>query len=106
MSRYPSDITVSNSLIFIGDFCGRYFIWILLAIAGILQLRKRSDLISILFYIWILYDLIIIILPGKGFSHYFIQLMIPISLLAGFGSLDLFKMNALIKIKDGSHQFV
>ncbi|MBK8297630.1 MAG: hypothetical protein IPK91_10210 [Saprospiraceae bacterium] len=99
LSRYPSDITISNSLIFIGDFCGRYFIWILLAIAGLLQLKKRSDLLSILFYIWILYDLIIIVLPGKGFSHYFIQLMIPISLLAGFGSLELFKMQALIKNK-------
>lgn len=99
LSRYPSVITISNSLLFVGDFCGRYFIWILLAIAGIFQIRKRSDLLSILFYLWILFDLIMILLPGKGFSHYFIQLMIPISLLAGIGSQELFKMNSFIKNK-------
>jgi len=99
LSRYPSAITFSNSLLFVGDFCGRYFIWILIAIAGFRQIRNRTDYLSILFYIWILFDLISIVLPGKGFSHYFIQGMIPLSILSGFGSLDLFKIKLFIKNK-------
>lgn len=99
LSRYPSDITITNSLLFVGDFCGRYFIWILLAFAGFRQLRNRTGCLSILFYIWILFDLIMIILPGKGFSHYFIQLMIPISLLTGFGSIELNKIKLFTKNK-------
>ena len=99
LSRYPSEITLSNSLLFVGDFCGRYFIWILLAIAGFKHLRNRRDCLSILFYIWVLFDLIIILLPGKGFSHYFIQAMIPISILSGIGSIELYKTKLFINNK-------
>ncbi len=90
LSRYPSTINFSNSILFIADFSGRFFPWTLLCIWALKTMKNQSHNYLPFYIFWILFDLIIIVLPGKGFSHYFIQLMLPVSILSGFRSQALF----------------
>ncbi len=45
--------------------------------------RTTGPALPFLALLWGVLDLIVILLPGKFFPHYFIQLMVPLSLLAG-----------------------
>lgn len=82
-SRYPSHSTLKNILIFNGDFILRYLPFVIMAAWTLKSDNRSISKYKFLFVVWMAMDLIIITLPGKNFEHYFIQLYIPISLLAG-----------------------
>lgn len=83
--RYPVDRQWWKMTIFYLDFFLRYLP--VSIFAGYALLRQRQVLADYwqFFIGWLLLDLFIIGWPGKNFGHYFIQLMLPVCLLAGVG---------------------
>lgn len=85
-SRIPVERNFWQLLAYIGDFHLR-FLPILFFFYFVLVKRKNGSdrsLVSNRFIgIWCLMVLLAVILPGKPFGHYFIQLMLPISIVAG-----------------------
>ena len=83
--RYRQDSSVIKYGQLIFDFAFRFFpvsflfFYVLFSKRTILKGWQKYFLIY-----WILAVLIAIYLPGKGFRHYSIQLMLPVSLLAAF----------------------
>lgn len=85
-SRIPVERTFGELMLYLGDFHLR-FLPLLFFFYYSLWYRKNhayKPLQSARFYgVWCLMVLLAVILPGKPFGHYFIQLMLPLSLVAG-----------------------
>lgn len=79
-ARYSSEFSFLNSSIFLLKFHVSYFPFIALYYYGLFnktissQTRKISAL-------WFIFALIMVILPGKSFKHYYLQLLPSLSLI-------------------------
>jgi 4-amino-4-deoxy-L-arabinose transferase-like glycosyltransferase len=72
---------------FIGDFHLRFlplifFFYYVLINKKSIPVDKKT--IKILMLLWIIFDFTAILLPGNDFAHYFIQMMLPISIFGGY----------------------
>lgn len=84
-SRFPAERTLAGILVFIGDFHLRFLPFIILFYYALIR-DKRSDGQPVwkpLIITWCLMVLMAVLLPGRPFGHYFIQMMLPFSLVAG-----------------------
>lgn len=81
--NYSVETTFWSTLKFVLDFHIRFLPIVLMAVLVIVQKRKQSYSHFSLFYLlWYFSVIIAVILPGKTFGHYFIQLMLPLSFIA------------------------
>jgi len=74
---------LSSYFIFLLKALARVLPVIILFIYGSVHWRKLGLRLPLLAWSWSALVLFIILLPGKLFPHYFIQMMMPLSLLAG-----------------------
>lgn len=86
-ARYPSEFQLIEMIKFILDFIIRFIPAIFFFI--FILIRKNSSIkhfnnYRILAIAWTLMALIAVIVPGNTFGHYTIQLMLPVSVFAGF----------------------
>jgi 4-amino-4-deoxy-L-arabinose transferase-like glycosyltransferase len=85
-SRIPVERTLLKTLIYIGDFHLRFLPVLFFFYYALIKTRKGSSPTFIangLIITWCLMVLLAVVLPGKPFGHYFIQLMLPVSIVAG-----------------------
>jgi hypothetical protein len=85
-SRIPVDRTFGELLVYLGDFHLRFLPLMFFFYYALAKMKKQHDrpFHSVRFYgIWCLMVLLAVVLPGKPFGHYFIQLMLPLSIVAG-----------------------
>lgn len=85
-SRIPVERSFGELLVYIGDFHLRFLpllFFFYYSLAGMKSAPEKPLYSSRFFGVWCLMVLVAVILPGKPFGHYFIQLMLPMSLLAG-----------------------
>lgn len=68
---------------FVAESFGRYFFVSFFFFYSLLDRSLRLNEFKVLILLWSLSILYIILAPGKLFSHYFIQFMLPFSLMAG-----------------------
>lgn len=80
--RYPEELAWWRRLKYMGDFLLRYFPLVFLGIFALLEKRKEDRTWQWFLLLWFLCDAVILLLPGKTFGHYQIQLMPPLALLA------------------------
>ncbi len=81
-SRYPDAAVFFDYVKFFFDFNLRFFPVVLFAVlAGFSSKIKGS--IQRLSWLWMALVWIVVLLPGKFFAHYCIQVMLPLSFLAG-----------------------
>jgi 4-amino-4-deoxy-L-arabinose transferase-like glycosyltransferase len=81
---YAQSMSVVKLLNFIADFHLRFIPIVLLVIFSFNKKSYRHKFLSKQFYlIWYGLVLIAVILPQKTFAHYWVQAMIPLSLMAG-----------------------
>lgn len=81
-SRYPVERTWLERLIFLLDFVGRFAPMSLLAIFAAIYPVATDRVWQRFLLVWLTCVAIMVILPGKRFGHYHIQLMPAASLLA------------------------
>ena len=82
--RYPAENTVWQMFRFTGDFLLRFFPVTIMAFLAMRQWRTfRSPQFYYLMY-WVVFVLAAVIIPGNSYYHYFIQLMPPFCILAGY----------------------
>lgn len=109
--NYGDSPSFLGYLIMMGDLLLRFFpitfFWVYAIIKGRKLVGKNQWL---LFAIWIPMVLIAMYLPGKAFNHYTIQIMLPLSLVAGlfFHSEIEYKswMNKLFRGKGSAIAFI
>lgn len=85
-SRIPVERSFAELVVYIGDFHLRFFpllFFFYFALARMKSTPEKPFFTARFFGIWCLMVLLAVILPGKPFGHYFIQLMLPLSLVAG-----------------------
>jgi 4-amino-4-deoxy-L-arabinose transferase-like glycosyltransferase len=85
-SQYPVERTFIQTLIFVGDFHLRFFPIIFFFYYTLIRSHRKpgGEMISKgLIITWCLMILIVVLLPGKSFFHYFIQMMLPVSIYSG-----------------------
>jgi hypothetical protein len=85
-SNYPVERTLMQALIFVGDFHVRFLPITFFFYYALFKSNPDIDKDSIprgLMITWCLMILVVVLLPGKSFFHYFIQLMLPVSIYAG-----------------------
>ena len=93
-SRYSSEFSITNSLKFFLNFHLLYLPFVILFYFGIfgksinLEVRKIAAL-------WFAFAWIMVILPGKSFKHYYLQLLPPISLIVPLAFTRLSSMKAV-----------
>lgn len=85
-SRIPVERTLLSTLIYVGDFHLRFlpavfFFYYALFRSGHMKIKPRIN--NGLIITWCIFVLIAIVTPGKPFGHYFIQMMVPVSIVAG-----------------------
>lgn len=84
--NYPRQKDFLKAFIWIIDFIAKFlpisafFFWALFSKQNHNRLLVKEKLFV---SIWIIFCLISVLLPGKRFTHYLIQLMLPVSFLAG-----------------------
>lgn len=82
--NYGSDPSLKRYGIMLADFIGKF---LPISFFVFYMVFKRSHFlkgnIKWFFAVWVFSSLIAIYLPGKEFSHYTIQLMLPLSIIAG-----------------------
>lgn len=99
--HYPRQDNLLKSVEWITAFFARFlplsvfFFWALFSRQKFKNLIIREKLFS---WIWFLFCLISVLLPGKRFSHYLIQLMLPVSFVAGNIFHPVFKKPAILQI--------
>ncbi len=85
-SRVPVDRTLWQTLVYIGDFHFRFLPVLFFFYYALFRKPGGSVTYSIpkgLIITWCLVVLVAVLAPGKPFGHYFIQLMVPVSIVAG-----------------------
>lgn len=82
--RYGTNPSGTRYLIMLLDFTAKFLpISYMIVYVTVKRLKSNPSVFKWFFIIWILADLTAIYLPGREFSHYTIQLMLPLSLIAG-----------------------
>lgn len=79
--RYPVERAWWQRLKYLGDFLLRYLPWVIFAILA-LRRGERDHLFKGFLLLQLVCISVIILIPGKFFGHYQIQLMPPLALLA------------------------
>ena len=79
-SRYSSEFSIANSLKFFLNFHLLYLPFVLLFYFGIFNKSINSDIRKIA-ALWFSLAWVMVILPGKPFKHYYLQLLPPMSLI-------------------------
>jgi 4-amino-4-deoxy-L-arabinose transferase-like glycosyltransferase len=85
-SRVPVERTLMQTLVYIGDFHLRFLPVVFFFYYALIKTKEDSSRLIIpkgLIITWCLMVLLAVIAPGKPFGHYFIQMMVPVSLVAG-----------------------
>ena len=85
-SRIPVERTFLKTLVYVLDFHVRFLPVFLFFYYALIKLKKESSgplIANGLIITWCLMVLLAVILPGKPFGHYFIQMMLPVSIVAG-----------------------
>lgn len=85
-SHYPRQKEYFKSIVWILSFFARFLPISALFFWSLFSKQKTENLIikeKLLISLWFLFCLISVLLPSKRFSHYLIQLMLPVSVLAG-----------------------
>jgi 4-amino-4-deoxy-L-arabinose transferase-like glycosyltransferase len=102
-SRVPVERTLLQMFIYIGDFHLRFLPVLFFFYYALIKAKKETSrplIANGLIITWCLMVLLAVTIPGKPFGHYFIQMMLPVSIIAGrFFSKNLLKprwMNTLI----------
>lgn len=80
--RYPSSAGFWEYPLNLADFLGRFFI--ISYFAGIFLYRKLPQTLGWNIHYWLFLTWVSALVPGKFFGHYFIQSMVPMSLMVGF----------------------
>ncbi len=97
--KYLVDKIWWKSVIFLFDFPLRFLPFTILAVYSFAERTPEERRFHSLLILWIILDLIVISLPGKLFLHYFIPLMLPLSLMAaGFFHPDKQKVQWLRRL--------
>jgi 4-amino-4-deoxy-L-arabinose transferase-like glycosyltransferase len=82
--RYPSSTPLTGHLLFLGEFMLRFLpVVVLYAVVLIRRNALKPANTWILGILWSILTLIVVLLPGNSFGHYFIQFMLPLSFLSG-----------------------
>ena len=79
-SRYSSEFSIVNSIKFFLNFHLLYLPFLFLFYFGIFNKSLNSDVRKIA-ALWFAFAWIMVLLPGKPFRHYYLQLLPPISLI-------------------------
>jgi hypothetical protein len=85
-SRVPVERTLWQTIIYIGDFHLRFLPVLFFFYYALFRKPGGSAAYNIpkgLIITWCLMVLAAVIAPGKPFGHYFIQMMVPVSIVAG-----------------------
>ena len=83
-SRYPVSATLLTHVTFVLDFLLRFLpVSALFFLVFFLSREVRGQRLQVLGGLWTALALTVILLPGKWYGHYFIQLMVPVSFVAG-----------------------
>lgn len=85
--RYPASITWLERLEFMGDFLLRFLPINCLVVMTLFSKNDKTASYKWLFILWIVLVFWVIVIPGKTFGHYFIQMMPVLSLAAGVAFL-------------------
>ena len=81
---YGNSPSATRYLVMMGDVIMRFFpITFFFVYVWFGKHRLLNNEHQLFFILWMLFDMVAIYLPGKEFSHYTIQLMLPVSLIAG-----------------------
>jgi 4-amino-4-deoxy-L-arabinose transferase-like glycosyltransferase len=84
--NYPRQKDFWKALVWVFDFFGRFLPLSVFFFWSLFSKQKPKSLIireKLFITIWIAFCLVSVLLPGKRFSHYMIQMMLPVSFLAG-----------------------
>jgi 4-amino-4-deoxy-L-arabinose transferase-like glycosyltransferase len=84
--NYPVERSLVQALLFTGDFHLRFLPITFFFYFALFKTNPAKDKDIIprpLIITWCLMVLVVVLLPGKSFFHYFIQLMLPVSIVAG-----------------------
>ena len=85
-SRIPVERTWLQMLIYTGDFHLRFLPVLFFFYYALIKTKKETSgpvIANGLIITWCLMVLLAVIIPGKPFGHYFIQMMLPVSIVAG-----------------------
>ncbi|MBN1145163.1 MAG: glycosyltransferase family 39 protein [Bacteroidales bacterium] len=85
-SRVPVERTLWQALVYIGDFHLRFLPVVFFFYYGLFRKPSGNTTYNIpngLIITWCLMVLVAVLAPGKPFGHYFIQMMVPVSIVAG-----------------------
>ncbi len=85
-SRVPVERSIWQTIIYIGDFHLRFLPVVFFFYYGLFRKPCGDATYKItkgLIITWCLMVLVAVIAPGKPFGHYFIQMMVPVSIVAG-----------------------
>jgi 4-amino-4-deoxy-L-arabinose transferase-like glycosyltransferase len=85
-SRFPVERTFLQTLIYVGDFHLRFLPVLFFFYYALIKVKNDSRgpvIANGLIITWCLMVLLAVIIPGKPFGHYFIQMMLPVSIVAG-----------------------
>lgn len=85
-SRIPVEHSLVKTIIYIGDFHLRFLPVLFFFYYALIRTGRELSKPLItrgLVITWCLLVLLAVILPGKPFGHYFIQMMLPVSIIAG-----------------------
>ena len=84
--RYPSPVNPAKMSIFLLEFMVKYlpvFFFYFYVLFDKKRIIKATDRINLLLVMWSVSSLIAVVISGNHYGHYTIQLMLPVSLLAG-----------------------
>jgi 4-amino-4-deoxy-L-arabinose transferase-like glycosyltransferase len=82
--RYPAENTVWQMIRFTGDFLLRFFPITIMSFLAVSQWRTFRSLQFYYLMYWAVFVVAGVIIPGNSYYHYFIQLMPPLCILAGW----------------------
>lgn len=84
VGNYNDDASLKDYIIMLFDFAGRFLpltiLFFYVMLSGKTPFEKWH---KPFFAVWMTFILLAMYLPGKGFTHYTMQLMVPMSLVAG-----------------------
>lgn len=94
--NYGSSSALLNYIVMLGDLLIRFFPITFFIVIGIIKGRKFiANKWQLFFLFWVCAVLIAMYLPGKGLSHYSVQLILPLSFIAGLYFHDSLKVNRI-----------
>lgn len=81
-SRYPKEAEWWRQLKYMGDFLLRYSPLVVFALFALREYRREDRSLQYFCLLWFAADTAVLLLPGKFFGHYQVQLMPALALLA------------------------